>query len=196
MPTDLGGRNSYYGNQGTNIIFALPDAIESGTPNSMLPPPNGVFYLGSHLSVGQVVDGLSKTAAFSEKLLGDGSNEVITPQSDTFQPGTYPGTADEALRDCLACDVNDISKQRVSIVGAPWLYAYHSTTMYWHVAPPNTRSCMYPPGRIMTTASSSHPGGVNVVLCDGSVQFVDDAVDLAIWRALGTRDGAEPLSLQ
>jgi hypothetical protein len=59
------------------------------------------------------------------------------------------------------------------------------------VAPPNKRSCMYPPGRIATTAKSYHPGGVGMAKADGSATFVSDSVDLAIWRALGTRAGGE-----
>jgi prepilin-type processing-associated H-X9-DG protein len=54
---------------------------------------------------------------------------------------------------------------------------------------------MYPPGRIMTTASSSHGLGVNVVMCDGSVRFVSNGVDLVIWRAMGTRAGHEAVAL-
>jgi prepilin-type processing-associated H-X9-DG protein len=38
---------------------------------------------------------------------------------------------------------------------------------------------------------SNHPGGVNVLLCDGSVRFVADAVDPAAWRAMATRAGGE-----
>jgi prepilin-type N-terminal cleavage/methylation domain-containing protein/prepilin-type processing-associated H-X9-DG protein len=188
LPKDAGGRNSYYCNQGTNIIFGLPTP---GGQNEKMPPPNGVFYLNSETTFASIKDGTSNTAAFSEKRLGDGSNGVSTPESDTYQPGTYPGTPDEALRDCLACDIADLGKQRISNVGVPWLWGYHSTTMYWHTAPPNGRSCMYPPGRIMTTAGSNHSGGVNLVLCDGSVRFVADTVDLAVWRALGTRSGKE-----
>jgi prepilin-type processing-associated H-X9-DG protein len=88
-------------------------------------------------------------------------------------------------------DPNDLSKQGYSDVGAPWLYGYHSTTAYWHIAPPNGRSCMFPPSRIATSANSNHTGGVNVVFCDGSVRFVRETLDIATWRALGTRNGGE-----
>ena len=44
------------------------------------------------------------------------------------------------------------------------------------------------------TAGSRHPGGVNLVLADGSVRFVKDAVALTVWRALGTRNGNEAIS--
>jgi prepilin-type processing-associated H-X9-DG protein len=43
-------------------------------------------------------------------------------------------------------------------------------------------------------ARSEHPGGVNVAMCDGSVRFVSENVNLEIWRALGTRAGGEVLT--
>ena len=44
-----------------------------------------------------------------------------------------------------------------------------------------------------TTAGvrSRHPNGVGVLLCDGSVQFVSDSVDIRVWHALGTIRGSE-----
>jgi prepilin-type processing-associated H-X9-DG protein len=41
------------------------------------------------------------------------------------------------------------------------------------------------------TATSNHPGGVNIAFCDGSVKFVKDSVDTQTWWALGTRAGKE-----
>lgn len=32
---------------------------------------------------------------------------------------------------------------------------------------------------------SRHPGGVNVVYCDGSVHFIPDQIDIAVWQNLG-----------
>ncbi len=190
LPPELGGRNNYYGNSGSNILFGLP-AKDPADPNHDMPAPNGLFYRGSKVRFSQIKDGLSHTAAFSEKIRGDGNNGISTEISDTYRPGTYPKTPDEAMEMCRQCDINDLSKQGVSNVGAPWIYAYHSTTMYYHIAPPNTRSCMFPPGRIMTTAGSRHTGGVNVVMCDSTVRFVPSDVDLELWRAWGSRRGNE-----
>jgi prepilin-type N-terminal cleavage/methylation domain-containing protein/prepilin-type processing-associated H-X9-DG protein len=43
-------------------------------------------------------------------------------------------------------------------------------------------------------ASSAHPGGVNVLLADGSVRFVGNGVARRIWWSLGTRAGSEIIS--
>ncbi len=188
----LGGQNNYYGNAGSEIVYTLPSTVAGGT-NFGMPYPSGIFYQNSSIGGRDVRDGLSSTAAFSERILGDGNNGVSTPESDTYQPGTYPATPDQALADCLAVNIADLTKQGVSDVGAPWLRPYHSTTMYYHVAPPNSRSCMYPPGRIMTTAMSRHTGGVHVAMCDGATRFVSQTISLPIWRGLGTRAGKEVL---
>ena len=42
------------------------------------------------------------------------------------------------------------------------------------------------------TARSYHAGLVNVVLMDGAVKSVGDEVDLAVWRAAGTRQSLVP----
>jgi prepilin-type N-terminal cleavage/methylation domain-containing protein/prepilin-type processing-associated H-X9-DG protein len=175
--------NNYRVNQGSGILWGLPSA--SG-PNSTMPAPNGPFYLNSNIRLTDITDGTSNTAAWSEHLKGDFSNGVVTDNGDTFEPGSYPNTPDEAVASCTSG-----SGQGYSNVGAPWLYGYHSTTIYFHVGPPNGRSCMYPPGRIATTANSGHTNGVNMSLCDGSVRFVASSIDLNTWRALGSRSGGE-----
>ena len=45
----------------------------------------------------------------------------------------------------------------------------------------------------MFAARSRHPGGVQVVNCDGSVDFTADSIDISVWRAMSTTQGAEPL---
>ena len=45
------------------------------------------------------------------------------------------------------------------------------------------------------TSRSYHPGGVMTVFMDGSIHFVPQTVDLAVWRALSTRAGGEPSQL-
>ena len=74
-------------------------------------------------------------------------------------------------------------------------------TLYNHVSTPDTNTCagLPFPGTMtnmamQVPASSRHPGGVNVLMGDGSVRFVGDKIDLDTWRALGTRAGQETVS--
>jgi prepilin-type processing-associated H-X9-DG protein len=84
-----------------------------------------------------------------------------------------------------------------------WAFSWYIATLYNHVAPPNWKgwdcgfgsSLMDTPGEHgIVSARSAHPGGVNVLLGDGSVKFVKDSVNTQTWRGLGTRNGGEVLS--
>ena len=39
---------------------------------------------------------------------------------------------------------------------------------------------------------SEHPGGCQFAICDGTVKFVSQDVDMAVYRASASRDGSEP----
>lgn len=43
-----------------------------------------------------------------------------------------------------------------------------------------------------TCFASYHTGGVNAVMCDGSVSFFSNNIDYFVQRSLGTRNGNEP----
>ncbi|MER3417362.1 MAG: prepilin-type cleavage/methylation domain-containing protein [Gemmataceae bacterium] len=45
----------------------------------------------------------------------------------------------------------------------------------------------------MFAARSRHTGGVNVVMADGSVRFVQNGIDIELWRALASMQGGEPI---
>jgi prepilin-type processing-associated H-X9-DG protein len=156
--------------------------------NLGIAPPNGLFYANTQVRIADVTDGTSNTAAFSEHVHGDYNQGLATEKSDTFRPGTHPTTSDEAMNFCKNFDWTNLSFQGVSDVGAPRIYGY------WHSAPPNFRSCMYPSSRISTTANSYHPGGVNTGMADGSVKFIKNGINVQTWRALGTRNGGEIIS--
>lgn len=49
-------------------------------------------------------------------------------------------------------------------------------------------------GQYWAAARSRHPGGVNAAMGDGSVRFVKNSIDKAIWSALGTKAGGEVVS--
>jgi hypothetical protein len=44
---------------------------------------------------------------------------------------------------------------------------------------------------MQVSASSYHVNGVMGLRVDGSVRFTSENIDLAAWRALGTRNGGE-----
>ena len=188
--------NNYRVNQGSGILWGLPPAASSD-PNFGMPAPNGPFFLNSKNRLTDITDGTSNTAALSEHRKGD-FNNGISSVSDTFYlgqaKGFYPKNADEAQTIADSLNANNLLYQGMSDVGAPWLYGYHSTTVYFHATRPGSKSCMYPPGRIATTADSNHSNGVNVALCDGSVRFVPLSIGLAAWRAMGSATGGEVIS--
>jgi prepilin-type N-terminal cleavage/methylation domain-containing protein/prepilin-type processing-associated H-X9-DG protein len=182
--------NNYRANEGTSPLNGYGDSDPHGV-NAAMPPPDGGFFVNSKYKFASIKDGTSNTACFSEHIMGDFSNSISTPDSDTYKPGTHPTSADQAAADCNAIDVTNLAFQGDSNIGAPWIQSDHAVTSYWHVAAPNHRSCMFPPNRVFISANSGHTNGVNVLLFDGSVRFVSNDISLTTWRALGTRAGGE-----
>jgi prepilin-type N-terminal cleavage/methylation domain-containing protein/prepilin-type processing-associated H-X9-DG protein len=92
--------------------------------------------------------------------------------------------------------------------GAQWLLSADYATgnnAYTHFMAPNGISCIGTPAfgisdtswggvGAAVTATSNHPGGVNVGFADGSVRFIKDSINLPTWWALGSRDGGEVVS--
>ncbi len=77
-----------------------------------------------------------------------------------------------------------------NISGATWVSGQPSCTRYIHIMPPNTWSCRSGL-QIAHVANSRHPGGVNVMFCDGSVKFIKSSINVTTWWALGSRAGGE-----
>jgi hypothetical protein len=140
-----------------------------------------------------VTDGATNTVAFSEQLLGDGENSA--PASGDFGKRVIElamGTQTTPAV-CSPASAPAWSGQR----GAKWINGHPADTMYnhWHgpnAALPDCHNGFH--NFAMTSARSSHQGGVHVVLVDGSCRFVSESIHLAAWHALGTRSGNEVLS--
>jgi prepilin-type processing-associated H-X9-DG protein len=78
--------------------------------------------------------------------------------------------------------------------GEKWIIGNYGNTLYNHYYCPNAADwdCMNITQQMgLTTARSFHPGGVGVLFGDGSVRFVEDSIDLTIWRGLATPAGGE-----
>jgi prepilin-type N-terminal cleavage/methylation domain-containing protein len=181
-----GGAINYMANKGNGIIWNDPTG-----PNTGFPPQNGAMYFQSRVRIGDITDGTSNTAAFSERVLADGNNGVVSPLADVFFSPLAPTTADEARTMCRAVDINNLANQFPLFMGAPWMHGQHT---YLHVDTPNSRSCgFFTVLRACMPPSSRHVGGVHLLLCDGSARFITENIDLTVWRALGSRNGGEPV---
>jgi prepilin-type processing-associated H-X9-DG protein len=182
--TDSG--NNYRGNTGVG-----PSGVTwAETPDS----GNGVFPEIGTISAAKIPDGLSHTVAFGERLRGSG-RQPPDPERDMFKRMGIANTADQIL---TACRVAARPSNTPGFVtnGKWWFWTGRERTLYNHAQVPNgsVPDCTY--GGMttmidMATARSRHPFGVNVLMADGSGRFVPDSVAQQVWRALGTRNGAE-----
>src|SRR5262249_22241338 len=80
-----------------------------------------------------------------------------------------------------------------------WWDGDYRSTLYNHYLTPNARrpDCWPtspPHNPAWKAARSLHPGGVNVLYCDGHVGFVKDSISPVAWRSLATRNGAAVVS--
>lgn len=83
-------------------------------------------------------------------------------------------------------------------VGSVWNCGYPPQTRFTSIMTPNQWSCNYGDGgrniHGAHTASSRHPGGVNVLFCDASVKFIKNTVSPQTWWAIGTKSNGEVVS--
>lgn len=157
---------------------------------------NGMFGQITSVRFRDVVDGLSQTAMFSERVKGTASKTAYDELSDLYDvPGVW---AEQDFRN--ACDqltpLTAAAYDHDIESGQTWLEGNMNWTRYNHVLPPNKISCKngITWDGVVMTASSRHNSGVNVLLGDGSVRFVAENIDADVWRGIGTINGSEATS--
>lgn len=200
--SDFGGTN-YRLNMGTNgNTNAWPDTHGLRGGNGFFYyRPQGLSQPGG--SFAAVRDGLANTVAFAERLVGDGNPKYYSPAADYATPlGVAAGwSRDQFLAICSS--LTDPLPPHDSQMGHWWLYGEEGQTRYNHILTPNSRvpDCGSPPAGLVSTGGvitsrSWHMGGVNVAMGGGNARFINENIELNVWRALGTRDGSEVISDQ
>jgi prepilin-type N-terminal cleavage/methylation domain-containing protein len=186
---------------GTNYVANA--GTGTGTYYDFRYPTDGVFWYGSKLRHADIVDGISSTMFYAEALMGTGADVYVAANVDSRRhwvstgclaspapdrPGTNPALTDQL------CMMNMIGMawrgdRNVSWVGGPG----HRTLFNTYLMPNDSMIDCGTWGLGRFKASSNHPGGINMVLGDGSVHFIKNHIELDTWRALSTRGQREAL---
>jgi len=194
--------NSYNDSFGTTTITAVTQTTTGSS---------GLFTFWQSYGIQHCIDGTSNTIAFSEGLVGDNSTNW-TPSAGIAQLASLPASAQlldvssnwsvvlPALQVCNTAWNNRSGKLNTGR-GNFWFHGTQAQTMFNTVLTPNSE--LYPwafcssaaiGDAEFVTANSNHPGGVNILMADGSVRFAKDSINQPTWWALGTRAGGEVVS--
>ena len=185
----------------TNYAGCTGSGAGGGTPFDT----DGIYGINSRVRPRDVADGLSKTVAFSESTLGAGP-KATTARGAVDEKTGYGFTFTAPLTE-PACS-RPFYYNFTDLRGFSWANGEYRTTLLNHARPPNSGQidCL---AALLTTpdparmyagygwraARSRHPGGVHVVMADGSTRFMADDIDPTTWRAAATRAGGEAATL-
>jgi prepilin-type N-terminal cleavage/methylation domain-containing protein/prepilin-type processing-associated H-X9-DG protein len=178
---------------------------------------NGPFcFDGPALGIRDISDGTSNTIAFGEWRIGTGNNATIAIPQDVVIIGTnvpggntlpMPGNGANLLQwaaSCAAAVTTARDPKHTPYLGESWGFGLMSATIGNVLLAPNpkypncstavlkTNTGIQAAG--MFTLSSFHPGGANVLMCDGSVKFLKDSTSLNTVWSLGSRNQGEVIS--
>jgi prepilin-type N-terminal cleavage/methylation domain-containing protein/prepilin-type processing-associated H-X9-DG protein len=193
----------------------LCDGIYCHVDGSTLPgysadlgPPSGFV-----VNAAMITDGLSNTAAWSERVRGIGYDEngTVDPQPPSttlwyipdFTQGGTVADVPTVYANCIASTT--VYSASISPTGSTqrhvgwlWWSGSFNSARYSHTMPPNAKLCVYGGDDNYAAEAygplSRHPGGANVAFADGSVRFIKQSVAPPTWWALGSRAGGEIIS--
>ncbi len=186
--TDMGPTN-YVANHGTGLSGG-----GYGSPINA----DGVFPAVNGVKITDITDGTSNSAAMSESILGDGAEVSPTQPGDEKVAYKYLGYSGTLPSDAN-CAGNPPLWNGYNRRGFMWASGEARCVSYNHYYTPNAKNfdCVANDPTMTyisvgyRAARSKHSGGVNVLLADGSVRFIQDSIALPTWRALGSRAGGE-----
>ena len=133
---------------------------------------------GGRIEIRKISDGLSKTV-----LVGEALHNVVVQA----EKGRTPESAIGDHKDVWYIggddpDIYNDSSEALGSTGVPInLHIQFTCNRRQNTA----QECQ----ALQIGFSSAHPGITQIVLCDGSVQRIDDSIAPAVWSAMGTRDG-------
>ncbi len=180
---------------GTNYVTCIGSGAGSadgtGTYWGQYKTSDGLFGQ-TPVTIAGATDGLSNTVAFSESTMGTGAPDfsAAAPTDPARQVLTLAGGTVTSDANCAG------GGSWSSMRGAKWINGHYGDANYNHHLLPNDSrwdcsNASHNPGQ--AAARSYHSGGVNVLLGDGSVRFVNNGIGAATWRGLATRAGGEVL---
>lgn len=187
-----------------NYVACAGNGLPGGS--ALYENPNGCFFYNSGVGIAGITDGLSQTVAMSESILGQASGafalapgtpvnpRVIMAQQVAVDINTFP-PVDLTVAECASAAAG-ISGYYNAQRGGSWAQGDFRHALYTHYFPPNSKTydCLRGSDYGWKGPRSYHPGGVSVLLCDGSARFVKDTVSLPAWQGLATRGGGEVIS--
>jgi prepilin-type processing-associated H-X9-DG protein len=188
------GRCNYLASIGADARVNNTDGSTGGAFHRPTPPSPNVPGAAKGFKIAHFLDGTSNTSAFAEVKRGPCTG---TSPSELMVYGGFTPTqiANNAPTGC-----NVTTTTTFSYIGASYFRASVMWTGYYnHTVRPNDTAFF---NCVDTTllkghiaARSYHPGGVNVLLCDGTVRFISNGISLATWQAIGTRAGNETVTI-
>jgi prepilin-type N-terminal cleavage/methylation domain-containing protein/prepilin-type processing-associated H-X9-DG protein len=217
---NLPNTNSYRGSLGTTANpgsygGCQPNPYNIGGQPGCQPQSTGMFAYWISYGIRDVLDGTSNTVAFSESLVGDPSNSFRKRNNSVTGVGGASGanvldisaipltTLTTALQACTTAYQSGTNVTNVN--GNRWGWGASTMTLFHTIVPPNSKqyawnSCRSscggcgPDDSTFSNAQSNHPGGVNVMMADGSVRFVKDSISMPVWWGIGTKNNGEVIS--
>jgi prepilin-type processing-associated H-X9-DG protein/prepilin-type N-terminal cleavage/methylation domain-containing protein len=199
----LVGASNYPCNIGLNrrITGGVMDSWGLNGPNYVA--SNWDDTVSAPRTIASFTDGTSSTATYSEWIKGAAVPTGASPNGllevyNLGQNSNFYRTDYQFMQLCNRVPITS-ANQQWQWKGEWW--GYGATMIYSHTQLPNRTSCVYhdinEDGRgtiTMASASSNHPGGVNVLFMDGSVRFVKNSVNYRAWYAIATVSAGEAIS--
>jgi len=129
-------------------------------------------------SMVEASDGLSFTAGFAERLVGTGRDGEPGPMNYAVVPGPVTGRPGGPAQ----------NQRWRGDAGSSWSGPGWRSALYSHAVAPNasTSSIAEDGATASMTASSPHPGRINVWMLDGSLRGVTSTIDPSVWKAMGS----------